>query len=304
MDILGKRKWLNLNECAKYLRKTLNDDIGVSDVARLIADGELKPSIVLHSCCFVREVQITSKPLSYVLSEPETAITSNIHLISQEALMLDTSIVHATPIGEKIIFTEGIWSALHIGIIKYEAEKTYSEEQGLPKPKRSLYEAKGIILADGDKRFQVVQKIDFESELTALVKLSQSQREEENGFFKAHIERFEQIKKAEIEGDVYGSFVPCSGMPENSYFAIKKEDIDAFVSMCIPASKKTSTKTANKQADFIYALLAVHYGSDIANNPRSHIDNINGEIRVDFESSGFAMPSGNTVSGWLKSIDM
>ncbi|WP_237387349.1 hypothetical protein [Xenorhabdus sp. Sc-CR9] len=135
MDILGKRKWLNLNECAKYLRKTLNDDISVSDVARLIADGELKPSIFFHSCCFVREVQITSKPLSHVLSEPEAAITSNIHLLSQEALLPDTPIIHATPIGDKIIFTEGIWSALHIGIIKYEAEKNIVKSRGCQNPK-------------------------------------------------------------------------------------------------------------------------------------------------------------------------
>ncbi|KLU16725.1 MULTISPECIES: hypothetical protein [Xenorhabdus] len=300
MDILGKRKWLNLNECAKYLRKTLNDDIGVSDVARLIADGELKPSIFFHSCCFIREVQITSKTLSHVLSEPETAITSNIHLLSQEALLTDTPIIHATPIGEKIIFTEGIWSALHIGIIKYEAEKKYSEEQGLPKPKRSLYETKGIILADGEKKFQVVQKIDFEREMIELVKLSQSQSEEENGFFKAHIERFEQIRNVEIKGNLYDSFVPCIGLPENAYFAIKKEDIDEFVSICMPASKKASSKTTNKQAEFIYALIAAHYGEDIANNPRSHIDN--GEIKLDLESKGFTVPSGNTVSGWLKNI--
>jgi hypothetical protein len=302
LDILGKRKWLNLNECAKYLRKTLNDDIGVSDVARLIADGELKPSIFFHSCCFVREVQITSKTLSHVLSEPETAIASNIHLLSQEALLPDTPIIHASPIGDKIIFIEGVWSALHIGIIKYEAERKYSEEQGLPKPKRSLYETKGIILADGERRFQVVQKIDFEREMIALVKLSQSQREEENGFFKAHIERFEQIKNAEIRGDIYDSFVPCVGLPENAYFAIKKEDIDEFVSTCMPASKKSSSKTTNKQAELIYALIAAHYGEDIANNPRSHIDNADGAIRIDIENKGLTVPSGNTVSSWLKNI--
>ncbi|WP_237387348.1 hypothetical protein [Xenorhabdus sp. Sc-CR9] len=157
-------------------------------------------------------------------------------------------------------------------------------------------------MADGEKRFQVVQKIDFERELIALVKLSQSQREEENGFFKAHIERFKQIKNAKIIGDIYDSFVPCVGLPENSYFAIKKEDIDVFVSMCMPASKKISPKTTNKQAEFIYALIAAHYGQDVANNPRSHIDN--GDIRIDLESKGFDVPSGNTVSGWLKNINV
>lgn len=306
MGILDKRKWLNLGECAKYLSKKLSDEIDISDIARLIADGDLKPSLVFHSCCFVREVELTSKPLKYTLGEPETAIMSNIHLLSQEAIMPETLIIHATPVGENIIFTDGLWSAMHIGIIKYEAEKIYSEEQGLPKPKRSLYEAKGIILNDGDKRFQVVQKVDFEKELSSLVKLSQSQEGERSGFFKAHIERFEKIRRVEASGNMYNSFVPCTSLPENSYFAIKREDIDSFILSCMPKSEPTakiSMKTQNKQAEFIYSLILAHYGQDVADNPRPHLDNARGKIKMDLERNGLPSPSGNTVSGWLRNIN-
>ncbi|MDD9340016.1 MAG: hypothetical protein PV362_10270 [Providencia heimbachae] len=45
------------------------------------------------------------------------------------------------------------------------------------------------------------------------------------------------------------------------------------------------------------------YGKDIADNPRSHIESPVGAIRKDFDAQELPLPSGNTVSGWLKNID-
>ncbi|WP_127526438.1 hypothetical protein [Budvicia aquatica] len=72
----------------------------------------------------------------------------------------------------------------------------------------------------------------------------------------------------------------------------------------IPRDKpqKTSKKTSNLQAKFIHSLIAIHYGNEIANNPRSHIDGARGVIRVAFESNGLTAPSGSAVSGWINQI--
>lgn len=76
---------------------------------------------------------------------------------------------------------------------------------------------------------------------------------------------------------------------------------------------KTSTKSENKQKEFIKALLYIHYGSDVAEKPRSHIYDPNmgeksrdGKIQKDFELHGLAkhLPSGKTLENWLKGIEL
>lgn len=70
--------------------------------------------------------------------------------------------------------------------------------------------------------------------------------------------------------------------------------------------KKGSTKTINAQAKFIKALLYVHYGVDVANNPRPHIENIDGEIKLDFDRSGLGreLPSYLTVKQWVDRVEL
>ncbi|HEN3495913.1 TPA: hypothetical protein U5D88_004306 [Yersinia enterocolitica] len=66
---------------------------------------------------------------------------------------------------------------------------------------------------------------------------------------------------------------------------------------------RTDIMVKNRAA-FIKALLSIHYGDDVAENPRKHIDNTDGELRKDFELSGIALPTGKTIEDWLKGIDI
>ncbi|EPJ4044316.1 TPA: hypothetical protein U6I39_003176 [Klebsiella pneumoniae] len=71
--------------------------------------------------------------------------------------------------------------------------------------------------------------------------------------------------------------------------------------------KRNSSKTLNSQAKFIKSLLWIHYGEDVANNPRQHLEaksSGSGVILSDFETYGLKAPSGVTVDGWLKFIDV
>lgn len=54
-----------------------------------------------------------------------------------------------------------------------------------------------------------------------------------------------------------------------------------------------------KQARFIYDLLAIQYGQDVADNPRRFIDNPDSEIAKDFNDKA-KLPSGRSVERWLK----
>lgn len=57
-----------------------------------------------------------------------------------------------------------------------------------------------------------------------------------------------------------------------------------------------------KQSLFIYDLLAIHYGEDVAENPRGFIDNPDSEIAKDFNKKGKSLPSGRSVERWLKKV--
>lgn len=70
--------------------------------------------------------------------------------------------------------------------------------------------------------------------------------------------------------------------------------------------KKESQKTINAQSKLIKSLLYIHYGEDVANNPRPHIEKTSGEIRKDFESKGLSreLPSCLTVKRWVDNIEL
>ncbi|ENM1232987.1 hypothetical protein AB6R86_004609 [Salmonella enterica] len=65
-----------------------------------------------------------------------------------------------------------------------------------------------------------------------------------------------------------------------------------------------SNTVANNRASLIKALLAIHYGNDVADNPRKFIDNKDSEICKDFQLKGINLPSGKTVMEWLKDAEI
>ncbi|ESN10246.1 hypothetical protein L383_03285 [Enterobacter sp. MGH 37] len=67
---------------------------------------------------------------------------------------------------------------------------------------------------------------------------------------------------------------------------------------------KLSKTVATNRASLIKALLAIHYGEDVANNPRKFIESKDSEICRDFELKGISLPSGKTVASWLQDADI
>ncbi|MER2978877.1 hypothetical protein [Serratia bockelmannii] len=65
-----------------------------------------------------------------------------------------------------------------------------------------------------------------------------------------------------------------------------------------------SITIANNRASMIKALLAIHYGDDVANSPRKFIESRDSEICKDFNLKGIELPSGKTVASWLKDADI
>lgn len=77
--------------------------------------------------------------------------------------------------------------------------------------------------------------------------------------------------------------------------------------------KHNNTASDNKKNAFIKALLHIHYGEQVAENPRPHVYDPNssekskdGLIQKDFELNGLEkhLPSGRTLQNWTKSIEL
>lgn len=79
------------------------------------------------------------------------------------------------------------------------------------------------------------------------------------------------------------------------YFSGKKSSTD---------KEEISKTVANNRASLIKALLAIHYGNDVADNPRKFIENKDSEICKDFQLKGISLPSGKTIADWLKDADI
>lgn len=60
-----------------------------------------------------------------------------------------------------------------------------------------------------------------------------------------------------------------------------------------------SPKTIRTRTQFIKSLLYIHYGYDVAENPRRFMDNNDSEISTDFRNKEITPPSGKTVQDWI-----
>lgn len=305
MSLSVRRKWLNLSECSRYLSKQLSETVSVSDVARLIADGELTPSINIQTRVFTRKVNIEPTKLSETLSDIDVAISENRRLLKKEPLIGDSIIQYAKPINDEVINFLGVWEVKPIGAVKREAEMQYSECEGLPFPERSIYDTKGVIISDKGHDYQIQFMIDPQKELTELVDVAKVNGAHNSGFITGHIDKLQKAEQDMKNGEFSRCLVPCISFPEGAYLVIQMDHINEFISEVNGnVRKKPSAKTANLQAELIFALIATTYGLDVARSPRSHFDGKDGVIGNDLRDKGFEPPSGNTVSGWLKNVDL
>ena len=94
---------------------------------------------------------------------------------------------------------------------------------------------------------------------------------------------------------------------DGRYLCIMSEDlrnIGEVGRFPLSVNNSVSRTIGNNQAALIKALIAIHYGEDVANSPRKFIENKDSEICKDFNLKGMKIPSGKRVSDWLKNVDI
>ncbi|WP_224717764.1 hypothetical protein [Pectobacterium versatile] len=65
-----------------------------------------------------------------------------------------------------------------------------------------------------------------------------------------------------------------------------------------------STKTINMRTQFIKSLLRIHYGNEVAENPRRFLERNDSDISKDFKNLNIIAPSGKAVQGWVNEVDI
>lgn len=132
------RSWLSYPETANYLSEQLGQKISICDIARLVADEEIPPSIYFQHPTTVRKVVLKTVPLASALEDPDALIKNNLDMLNNDAVFPESLIQHAIPINNEIIRVSGLVDALPCGVIKHFNENLYSEGVGLNTPLRVI----------------------------------------------------------------------------------------------------------------------------------------------------------------------
>lgn len=96
-----------------------------------------------------------------------------------------------------------------------------------------------------------------------------------------------------------GNRIPCRWNEFEKTF-----DIKASGEPITKSEDELSTKTINSRAQFIKSLLHIHYGSDVAENPRRFLEQNNSTIIDDFRKLNIKPPSGKSVQTWIEMVDI
>ncbi len=304
VDISAYREWLSYSEIVTLLADKHGIEISIGDIARLVADEAISPSIYFQTPTPARKVSLKTVPLSVALDDPDALIKANLEMLNSDAVMPETLIQHAIPINNEIVRIDGLWDAMFCGVIKHFNECLYSQGVGLNEPLRSLYGVRGIVLIKGNDLYQILSPVDIGESLKIVEAMKLAHADRLNPLVDKHIAQLTHLLNLVNNGDYAHQLMPCTRLPSGALPVIKRANILKLINKnSCKADKKESTKTINAMAQYIYGLTYVKYGKDIADNPRSHIDNPRGEIKTDFDLLKLPLPSGNTVSSWLKNID-
>lgn len=94
-----------------------------------------------------------------------------------------------------------------------------------------------------------------------------------------------------------GLFIPGKELRKVFRFLTQPDDSDLSAE-----DKPVSAKTINYLAVALKSFIHIHYGADVAENLRKHLDDPTSEIRRDFADKEIKAPGGKALAGHLKDI--
>ncbi|EFP3678708.1 hypothetical protein HPX80_002152 [Salmonella enterica] len=303
------RKWLSLDEAARYVEEKIGESVAVTDLLRFALDGAFVLSINLQSPKIAKKIEIAQTRMLDTIKLVEVFVRENLGRYTGNLFSPERIIDFAKPCGNELIRLNGVYDTPLLGIERIYAEELYCSKLNLPKPSNEQDVLRGVTLSGGvSGLLQLQEFVDVDSELRYLCQSASQFGAVDNPVYKEVIGMFESIRGiATWDTNAHLRYIPIPKLPDDVYFVAKVDKLNSLIellnSQSAPNKPKQSQKTANAQAKFIKNLLTAVYGEDVANNPRKHIDGKMAQIRTDLEGKGLSCPSGVTVENWLSDID-
>lgn len=300
------RQWLSIEESARYLTEQVKSLIQAQDVYRLALDDHLNLSMYFPSVVYARRVRMVQRSMHSLSGLLENYIMENRGVYLGLHFEPDRLIDYAEPEETNMTFIKGIHDVTLSGDERLAAESCFCQFSNLPLPRRSGDTPRGLLLNMGDKGLYQVQRfVAVPAELEAM------RREAEAGgipddVIRPYLAMFEALRQiTPWDAEAWRRYVPAVSLPPDAYFVVRMETLNDLVLRAL--SKETRVKpalrTVNGQAQLIKSLLALHYGEEVARNPRRHFDGKRGKVRMALEAMGLPCPTGQTVARWLEDTE-
>ena len=300
------RQWLCIEESARYLTEQIKDTIHPQDVLRLALDDHLNLSLYFPSVVYARRVRLVQRNMHSLVDLLDNFTVENRGVYLGLAYEPDRLIDYADPVEDGMTFIKGVQDIPLTGDERFVTESLWCQYSHLPLPLRSGDTPRGLLLDMGDKGLYQVQRfVAVEAEITAM------RREAEAAgipdvVIRPYLARFEELRHiTPWDQAAWRRYVPAVGLPPDAYPVVRMGALDSLVSRA--KSRETAMKPAgrvkNGQAQLLKDLLALHWGEEVARNPRRHFDGKRGQIRLALEKMGRTCPSGLTVARWLEDTD-
>ncbi|WP_323109460.1 hypothetical protein [Pectobacterium carotovorum] len=147
------RKWLSLDESAKYLERKINEQVAITDILRFALDGHLILSVNLQSPKIAKKVEIKRVKMAETATNVEVYVRGNWGVYIGESFSPDREIDFAIPTSNEITSLSGVQDTPLLGIERLFAEEQYCKSLGLPKPSRKQDIIRGVTISAGPSGF-------------------------------------------------------------------------------------------------------------------------------------------------------
>ncbi|KLP35548.1 hypothetical protein [Enterobacter ludwigii] len=300
------RQWLSIEESARYLTGEIKSPLHPQDVYRLALDGHLNLSLYFPSVVYGRRVRMVQRSMHSLAGLLDNFTTENRGVYLGLSFEPDRLIDYAEPEDTALSFIKGIQDIPLLGDERLVAETFFCQFSQLPLPRRSGDTPRGLLLNMGDKGLYQVQRfLQVQTEMDAMRREAEASGVAD-ALIRPFLSEFEALRQiTPWHKEAWRRYVPAVSLPPDAYFVVRMEVLDDLVRRAL--SKETevrpTTRTVNGQAQLIKSLLALHYGEEVARNPRRHFDGKRGKIRMALEAMGLPCPGGQTVARWLEDAE-
>lgn len=236
------RKWLSIEESAKYIERKIDEPVAVTDVLRFALDGFLTLSVNLQSPKIAKKVEIKKVKMGETIGLTEVYVRDNWGVYIGESFSPDRVIDFATPISNELTSLSGVQDTPLLGIERLFAEEQYCDCLGLPKPSRKQDIIRGVTIDGGPAGlFQLQKFINVDHELESLYKSASLTGDANHPAFRNIISMFESIRDVTMwDTDAHQRFIPVPVLPSDIYFVAKTANLDKLVGLL------NSTTVGNK----------------------------------------------------------